>query len=119
LIALILLFFLFPVFLAISVVIKIDSSGPVIFKQKRIGQYGKIFTIYKFRTMYKKAPYYMVKGVEQEKIQKWITPVGKLLRKSCLDELPQLFNILFGQMNFIGFRPEVINKEIAHALRES
>lgn len=94
-----------PVMLALAIAIKIDSRGPVFFRQERITQYGKIYKIYKFRTMIagadKKGP-----AVTTSKDSR-ITRMGQLLRKCRLDELPQLFNVLAGDMSFVGTRPEV------------
>ena len=98
-----------PVILIIIIAIKIDSKGPIIFKQKRIGIYKSEFFILKFRTMYKDTP----KDVPThllESPEKWITRVGKFLRKTSLDELPQLINILKGDMSFVGPRPALWNQ---------
>ncbi len=101
---------LFPLMLLIALAIRLDSAGPVIFRQRRVGQNGKIFTLYKFRTM--------VDGVDQgdnhrpaELIDSRCTRVGSFLRRSRLDELPQLLNILRGDMYFVGPRPFVPNQE--------
>jgi len=98
------LFFL-PVFLAIAVLIKQDSPGPVIFQQRRVGKKGKEFTIYKFRTMYVEAPKYSFCPKDSEDPR--ITPVGRFLRKTSLDELPQFLNVLSGEMSLVGPRPEM------------
>ena len=105
LMSLILLIILFPILLIISIVIKIDSKGPIFYRQIRITKYGKEFKIYKFRTMVVDAD---KKGslVTLNDDQR-ITKVGKKIRKIRLDELPQLFNILLGDMSFVGTRPEV------------
>lgn len=94
-----------PILLLISLIIVCTSKGPILYKQRRVTRYGKIFKIWKFRTMVKNAD----KIGTQVTIEKdpRITKVGKVLRKCRLDELPQLFNILFGQMSFVGPRPEV------------
>lgn len=94
-----------PILLLLSILILCTSKGPILYKQKRVTRYGKIFRIWKFRTMVKNAD----KIGTQVTIQgdPRITKVGKFLRKCRLDELPQLFNILFGQMSFVGPRPEV------------
>ncbi len=101
---------LIPVWLVLAVAIKIDSPGPVFFKQQRIGLHKTIFTIYKYRTMRidtpKNMPTHLLANPEQ-----WITKVGKFLRKTSLDELPQIFNILAGQMSIIGPRPALWNQE--------
>ena len=98
-----------PLFLAIAVAIKIDSKGPVIFKQKRIGIHKKHFYILKFRTMYiytpKDTPTHLLENPER-----WITRVGKFLRKTSLDELPQIWNIFRGDMSIIGPRPALWNQ---------
>lgn len=90
--------------LVIAIVIKIDSSGPIIFKQERIGLYGKVFYIYKFRTMCVGAEQ-IGTGVYSEKGDSRVTGIGKFLRATSLDEIPQLINILKGEMSFIGPRP--------------
>ena len=90
--------------LIIAVIIKIDSPGPVLFKQKRIGKHGKVFNIYKFRSMCVGAEK-MGTGVYSEKGDSRVTKIGKVLRATSLDEIPQFFNILFGHMSFIGPRP--------------
>src|SRR5690554_3818165 len=91
--ALILLILLSPIFLIVSILIKGDSIGPVIFKQSRIGKDGKLFTIYKFRTMCDNAVN-IGEGIFVSKNDTRITGVGRVLRKTSLDELPQLINIL-------------------------
>ncbi len=88
--------------LIIAIAVKIDSKGPVIFKQKRLGKNGKEFHIYKFRTMVVNAE---AGGVYSDNNDPRITKVGNILRKTSLDEIPQLFNILKGDMSFVGFRP--------------
>jgi exopolysaccharide biosynthesis polyprenyl glycosylphosphotransferase len=90
----------------IALAIKIDSSGSVFYTQKRIGQDGQVFTVIKFRTMIEEAEKNGAQWADQQDHR--ITKVGKFLRKSRLDELPQLWNVLTGQMSFIGPRPERI-----------
>ena len=87
----------------ISVIIKLDSPGPVVFKQKRTGIKQKIFTVYKFRTMCDHA--YEKGGIATSESDNRITKVGKVLRRTSLDEIPQLFNIVAGEMSIIGPRP--------------
>lgn len=107
---------LLPVYLIASIAIKLDSKGPILFKQVRVGKDGKEFIIYKFRTMEVSAeskrqldidPEDMDNFVFQSKSDSRITKVGKFLRSSSLDELPQLFNVLFGTMSLVGPRPEI------------
>ena len=105
-----------PVYLIVAIAIKLDSKGPVIFKQIRVGRNEKNFIIFKFRTMEVSAeekrtlnidPENMGAFVFQSKSDSRITKVGKFLRSSSLDELPQLFNVLFGTMSLVGPRPEI------------
>ena len=94
-----------PLLLAVSILIKIDSRGPVIFRQKRIGRNGKVFEIYKFRSMCVGAEK-TGSGVYSGKGDARVTRIGKILRATSIDELPQLLNILKGEMSFVGPRPE-------------
>jgi O-antigen biosynthesis protein WbqP len=107
--ALIGILLLSPLFLIILVLIKMDSKGPILFKQKRIGRNKKHFNILKFRTMKidtpKDTPTHMLENPEQ-----YITRMGKFLRKTSLDELPQIINILKGDMSIIGPRPALWNQ---------
>lgn len=98
-----------PLLLLIFAIIKLDSEGPALFKQKRIGKDKVEFDIYKFRTMKIDAPSDLPTHLVLEP-EKFITRAGKFLRKSSLDELPQLFNILLGEMSFIGPRPALWNQ---------
>ena len=101
----ILIIFLSPVMLVLAFWIKLDSNGPVFYRQERVTQYGKIFRIFKFRTMVvdadKKGSLVTTKGDSR------ITRVGNKIRHCRLDEIPQLFNIFLGDMSFVGTRPEV------------
>jgi O-antigen biosynthesis protein WbqP len=103
------LIILSPIFLILIILIKLDSKGPILFKQKRIGRYKKHFYILKFRTMHidtpKDTPTHMLENPE-----KWITKMGKFLRKTSFDELPQIVNILKGDMSIIGPRPALWNQ---------
>lgn len=114
------LIFFFPLLIIISLLIKLDSEGPIIFKHKRIGRYGKDIYIWKFRTMYKDAdkilesnPQLKLEFERNFKLKEdpRVTKVGKFLRKWSLDEIPQLFNILKGDMSIVGPRP-VVRKEL-------
>lgn len=105
-----------PIYLIIIIAIKLDSKGPAIFKQVRVGKDGKNFTIYKFRTMIVQAeskrelnidPNDLENFVFQSKSDNRITKLGNFLRRSSLDEIPQLFNVFFGQMSLVGPRPEI------------
>ena len=93
-----------PLMLAVSILIKTDSRGPVIFRQKRIGRNGKVFEIYKFRSMCVGAEK-TGSGVYSGKGDARVTRIGKILRATSIDELPQLLNILKGEMSFVGPRP--------------
>ena len=97
-----------PLLLACAIAIKIDSRGPVIFKQKRVGINGHFFEIYKFRTMLTGTP--DLPTDQMLKLPSRITKVGNLLRRTSLDELPQLFNILNGEMSLVGPRPALYNQ---------
>ena len=106
-----------PVFILIAIAIKLDSEGPVIFKQKRFGIHKKIFYVFKFRTMKVESPKYVATRYLQNPEQ-WITRVGAFLRKTSLDELPQLCNILVGDMSIVGPRPVVVSERDVIEARE-
>lgn len=106
-----------PVFLATSVAIKLDSKGPVFFVQKRVGKDKKHFNMYKFRTMRTDTPHDMPTHLLKDP-DAFITKVGKFLRKSSLDELPQLFNIIKGDMAIVGPRPALWNQDDLIAERD-
>jgi len=101
----ILLFLVLPLFLVIALSIKIDSKGSVFFKHDRVGKNGKLFSIYKFRSMFMDSDPYTVNPLD--KADSRITRVGRFLRKTSLDELPQLINVLKGEMSIVGPRPEM------------
>lgn len=105
------LLLLAPVFFAISIWIKLDSRGPVFFRQERVGQYGRPFRIWKFRSMATDAERKGLQLTVGEDPR--ITRVGRTLRRYKADELPQLVNVLFGQMSLVGPRPEV-PRYVAH-----
>lgn len=111
------LIILSPVFLIIIIAIKIDSKGPILFKQKRVGKNKKYFNILKFRTMKidtpKDTPTHLLKNADS-----YITKVGKFLRKTSLDELPQIINILKGEMSIVGPRPALWNQDDLIAERD-
>ena len=106
-----------PLLIILSIWIKVDSKGPVLFKQKRIGKDKTYFSIYKFRTMYVDTPQDMPTHLLDDP-DAFITKAGHFLRKTSLDELPQLFNILLGQMAVIGPRPALWNQDDLIALRD-
>lgn len=106
-----------PVFIILCIWIKLDSKGPILFKQKRVGINKTYFNIYKFRTMYidtpKDMPTHMLSNPDQ-----FITKAGKFLRKTSLDELPQIINIIKGEMAIIGPRPALWNQDDLIAERD-
>ena len=108
LMSLIAIIILSPVILIVALAIKFTSPGPILFKQRRIGKDNFEFEIYKFRTMRIDTPNVPTHLLENP--QQWITPIGKFLRKTSLDELPQLFNILKGEMSIVGPRPALYNQ---------
>lgn len=98
---------LLPIWIIVAILIKVTSPGPVFFLQDRPGQYKKIFKVYKFRTM-RLGSEKMVKGQEVMKDDDRITSIGKYLRRSKIDEIPQVLNVLKGEMSLVGPRPERI-----------
>lgn len=108
---------LIPLWIFLFLAIKIDSKGPIFFKQKRVGIHKKLFNILKFRTMKIDAPHdtptHMLDNPD-----KYITRLGKFLRKTSLDELPQIFNIFMGKMSIIGPRPALWNQDDLIAERD-
>ena len=105
-----------PLLLVLALLVKLDSPGPALFKQKRVGRNEKLVDIYKFRSMYTSAPRDVATS-ELQNAESHITRVGRVLRKTSLDELPQLFNMLKGEMSLIGPRPLVPNEKDIHELR--
>jgi len=106
-----------PVMGLLAVLVKVSSAGPVFFKQKRYGRDCRFFMIYKFRSMYTNAPKDMPTHLLQNP-KSFITPVGRVLRKSSLDELPQILNILKGELSIVGPRPALWNQDDLIAERE-
>ena len=115
LIALVMLIILSPLFLIVSILIKLESKGPVFFKQERIGKDNINFMIYKFRSMRTDTPDVATHLLDNPEV--FITKVGKFLRKTSLDELPQLINIIKGEMLFVGPRPGLYNQYDLRDLR--
>lgn len=115
--SIILTILLSPILAILAIIIKTTSKGPVLFKQRRIGKNKEEFYIYKFRTMFLETPKNMPTHL-LENPEKYITPVGKFLRKTSLDELPQLTNIIKGEMSFVGPRPALFNQYDLIELRE-
>ncbi len=104
-VSIILIILLSPLILLFSIWIKADSKGPVFYRQERVTQYGRIFRIYKFRTMVSNAD--QIGNLVTSKNDSRITGVGEKIRKYRIDEIPQLFNVFLGDMSFVGTRPEV------------
>lgn len=100
----------------IALLVRLTSKGPVIFRQERIGKDGLPFRCYKFRTMYSFAPP-DCPTAKLENAEKLITPIGRILRRASLDELPQLWNVFKGDMSLVGPRPLIPQEALAHQLR--
>lgn len=113
--ALIGIIILSPLFVLVSILIKIETEGSVIFSQERIGKNGEIFHIYKFRSMKLNAP--DVSDRELLDSKSYMTKVGRFIRRTSIDELPQLINILKGEMSFVGPRPFILNEGEINILR--
>lgn len=107
---------LFPIFLITSILIKLESEGPVIFKQLRAGKNSKPFYIYKFRSMKTDAPNLSTNEFEDANL--FITKIGRFIRKTSIDELPQLINILKGDMSIVGPRPVILDEKALISLRQ-
>jgi lipopolysaccharide/colanic/teichoic acid biosynthesis glycosyltransferase len=103
--SLFLLIALLPLFLLIAILIKIDSSGPVLFRHQRIGKDGKPFVLWKFRSMRAEVPKYEASPISAVDVR--LTRVGRLIRRMSIDEMPQLINVLKGEMSLVGPRPEM------------
>ena len=109
---------LFIPFLIVAVLIKCDSKGPVFFKQQRMGKNSVPFKIYKFRSMYQEAPHNRATA-ELENADDQITRIGRVLRKTSIDELPQFINVFKGEMSIIGPRPVILTEEELIKMRQS
>ncbi len=115
-VSLLLIIALIPVFLLIALIVLIDSGYPVIFKQYRVGKDNKLFYIYKFRTM--KVNTRNTATEDLKEANSVITKSGRILRKTSLDELPQLFNVLSGKMSFVGPRPLIPEEKEIRQIRK-
>jgi len=104
------LFILSPIILIVSLIIKLDSPGPVLIKQKRVGINNKIFIMYKFRTMKIGTPEVAKEILLKNGLDLYLTRVGRFLRKTLIDEVPQLINVLKGDMSLMGPRPALYNQ---------
>jgi O-antigen biosynthesis protein WbqP len=104
------LFILSPIILIVSLIIKLDSPGPVLIKQKRVGINNKIFVMYKFRTMKIGTPEVAKEILLKNGLDSYLTRVGRFLRKTLIDEVPQLINVLKGDMSLVGPRPALYNQ---------
>lgn len=102
--------------LVIMMIIRKDSRGPSVFRQERVGKDGRVFVCLKFRTMYTYAPSEL-STLEFSDAERYITPVGRVLRRTSLDELPQLINVIKGDMSIIGPRPLIPREEEMHKSR--
>lgn len=101
----------------LSILICIESKGPAIFRQERLGKDGKKFTIYKFRTMLTTAPTEMPSCCFTDR-EKYLTHLGKFLRRTSIDELPQLWNVILGDMSIVGYRPICVTENEINDLRK-
>ena len=104
-----------PLFLLVVLAVRLTSNGPVLFRTQRVGKGNKLFTMYKFRTMQIDTPQvatHLLKEPDQ-----FLTPIGKILRRTSLDELPQLINVVRGEMSLVGPRPALFNQDDLIALR--
>lgn len=115
-VSLIALIVLSPILLIVAIAIKCDSKGSVLFKQKRVGRNGKTFYCYKFRSMRTDAPHECATS-QLHNPEQYQTKVGRFLRKTSLDELPQLWCVLVGSMSIIGYRPLILSEEKCNEMR--
>lgn len=114
--AVLMLILLAPLLLVVAILIRMDSPGPAIYRQQRVGAHGRLFTMFKFRTMRVDAPCLSTEELHRLGLTPY-TRLGPLLRKTSLDELPQLFNIFRGEMSFIGPRPALPSQVDVNSLR--
>lgn len=112
-----LLVLLSPLLVLIALLIRLDSSGPAIYSQQRVGAWGRLFTFYKFRTMKTGTPVLSTAELQQRQLKPY-TRIGPFLRKTSLDELPQLINVIKGEMSFVGPRPALPTQNDVNTLRE-
>ncbi len=115
-VSLLLIILLFPVFVLISLIVLIDAGTPVIFRQYRVGKDNRLFYVYKFRTMRRNTR--NAATADLKDAEKYITKSGRFLRKTSLDELPQLVNVLLGDMSFVGPRPLIPEEKEIRELRK-
>lgn len=106
-----------PLFIIVSIMVKATSRGKVIFRQKRVGKDGKPFVIYKFRTMKEQTPELATADFFDS--DTYLTVVGNFLRKTSIDELPQLYNVLIGNMTLVGPRPSLLTEDEMNHLRQA
>ena len=128
LLSLLALIVLLPLFIVIAIAVKLSSKGPVFFIQERVGLYGRNFFFYKFRSMYQDAEVRKAALMDQNqsadgvifkmKNDPRITPVGRILRRTSMDELPQFFNVLFGDMSLVGPRPPLPSEVALYSLED-
>ena len=115
-IAILLFIVLCPIFISVSIISLLSNGSPILFKQKRVGKMGRVFIMYKFRSMKKNTPSeiptHLLKNPKQHN-----TFIGSFIRKYSIDELPQLLNIMKGDMKFIGARPSLLNQHDLNQLR--
>ncbi|GAB4453510.1 MAG: sugar transferase [Armatimonadaceae bacterium] len=118
LVSFLLLLLLAPVCVVIVLAIRLDSVGPALFRQGRVGRNGTVFILLKFRTMYVDAPELSTAEMLRQK-RNMVTRVGRFLRRTSLDELPQLINVIRGEMSLVGPRPALPSQEVVNSLRDA